>query len=53
MKTADELLTQALGVLDSEYDGTDCHQELIEDIRAYLAAQKELTPIKYPYWIGE
>lgn len=39
MTTAYELLKEALDVLESEYEGTDCHQELIEAIRTYLPPQ--------------
>ena len=39
MTTAYELLIEALGVLESEYEGTDNHQKLIEDIRTYIAPQ--------------
>ena len=28
-----ELLKEVLGALESEYEGTDCHQKLIERIR--------------------
>lgn len=31
-----KLLEEALGVLESEYEGTDAHQDLISNIRIYL-----------------
>lgn len=38
--SAHRLLAEALGVLESEYEGTDCHQELIEKIKKELEEQK-------------
>lgn len=33
-----ELLKEALGALESEHEGTNCHQELIERIRELVAS---------------